>query len=203
MDKLYSILESRAGGKVEPQECVVEEVAASAQVKETSILKSDNIILGLKSESKEEAIERAGKMLVKEGYVNNNYIAAMQEREKIVSTYIGMGIAIPHGVGEAKKEVKESGIVVLQYPDGVVFGDDLAYLVIGIAGVGDDHLEILSNIAQALGDVEAIDLKIQIINLKYFKHLINNNLINLKLFKDNLIMLGSYENYFLSLVRDF
>lgn len=157
LDKLYSILESRTGGKVEPQECVVEEVAASAQVKETSILKSDNIILGLKSESKEEAIERAGKMLVKEGYVNNNYIAAMQEREKIVSTYIGMGIAIPHGVGEAKKEVKESGIVVLQYPDGVVFGDDLAYLVIGIAGVGDDHLEILSNIATSLEDETLVD----------------------------------------------
>lgn len=157
LDKLYSILESRAGGKVEPQECVVEEVAASAQVKETSILKSDNIILGLKSESKEEAIERSGKMLVKEGYVNNNYIAAMQEREKIVSTYIGMGIAIPHGVGEAKKEVKESGIVVLQYPDGVVFGDDLAYLVIGIAGVGDDHLEILSNIATSLEDETLVD----------------------------------------------
>ena len=157
LDKLYSILESRAGGKVEPQECVVEEVAASAQVKETSILKSDNIILGLKSESKEEAIERAGKMLVKEGYVNNNYIAAMQEREKIVSTYIGMGRAIPHGVGEAKKEVKESGIVVLQYPDGVVFGDDLAYLVIGIAGVGDDHLEILSNIATSLEDETLVD----------------------------------------------
>lgn len=157
LDKLYSILESRAGGKVEPQECVVEEVAASAQVKETSILKSDNIILGLKSESKEEAIERAGKMLVKEGYVNNNYIDAMQEREKIVSTYIGMGIAIPHGVGEAKKEVKESGIVVLQYPDGVVFGDDLAYLVIGIAGVGDDHLEILSNIATSLEDETLVD----------------------------------------------
>ena len=157
LDKLYSMLESRAGGKVEPQECVVEEVAASAQVKETSILKSDNIILGLKSESKEEAIERAGKMLVKEGYVNNNYIAAMQEREKIVSTYIGMGIAIPHGVGEAKKEVKESGIVVLQYPDGVVFGDDLAYLAIGIAGVGDDHLEILSNIATSLEDETLVD----------------------------------------------
>ena len=157
LDKLYSILESRAGGKVEPQECVVEEVAASAQVKETSILKSDNIILGLKSESKEEAIERAGKMLVKEGYVNNNYIAAMQEREKIVSTYIGMGIAIPHGVGEAKKEVEKSGIVVLQYPDGVVFGDDLAYLVIGIAGVGDDHLEILSNIATSLEDETLVD----------------------------------------------
>lgn len=157
LDKLYSILENRADGNIELAEVAVAEVAASAQVKETSILKGDNIILGLSSESKEEAIERAGKILVKEGYVNNNYIAAMQEREKIVSTYIGMGIAIPHGVGEAKKEVEKSGIVVLQYPDGVVFGDDLAYLVIGIAGVGDDHLEILSNIATSLEDEALVD----------------------------------------------
>lgn len=157
LDKLYSILENREDGNIELAEVAVAEVAASAQVKETSILKGDNIILGLSSESKEEAIERAGKILVKEGYVNNNYIAAMQEREKIVSTYIGMGIAIPHGVGEAKKEVEKSGIVVLQYPDGVVFGDDLAYLVIGIAGVGDDHLEILSNIATSLEDETLVD----------------------------------------------
>lgn len=157
LDKLYSILENRADGNRELEEVAVAEVAASVQARETSILKSDNIILGLSSESKEDAIERAGKILVKEGYVKNNYIAAMQEREKIVSTYIGMGIAIPHGVGEAKKEVEKSGIVVLQYPDGVVFGDDLAYLVIGIAGVGDDHLEILSNIAISLEDETLVD----------------------------------------------
>lgn len=157
LDKLYSILENRADGNRELEEVAVAEVAASVQARETSILKSDNIILGLSSESKEDAIERAGKILVKEGYVKNNYIAAMQEREKIVSTYIGMGIAIPHGVGEAKKEVEKSGIVVLQYPDGVVFGDDLAYLVIGIAGVGDDHLEILSNIATSLEDETLVD----------------------------------------------
>jgi len=157
LDKLYSILENRADGNRELEEVAVAEVAASVQARETSILKRDNIILGLSSESKEDAIERAGKILVKEGYVKNNYIAAMQEREKIVSTYIGMGIAIPHGVGEAKKEVEKSGIVVLQYPDGVVFGDDLAYLVIGIAGVGDDHLEILSNIATSLEDETLVD----------------------------------------------
>lgn len=157
LDKLYSILENRADGNRELEEVAMAEVAASVQARETSILKSDNIILGLSSESKEDAIERAGKILVKEGYVKNNYIAAMQEREKIVSTYIGMGIAIPHGVGEAKKEVEKSGIVVLQYPDGVVFGDDLAYLVIGIAGVGDDHLEILSNIATSLEDETLVD----------------------------------------------
>lgn len=53
--------------------------------------------------------------------------------------------------------MRNQGIVVLQYPDGVVFGDDLAYLVIGIAGVGDDHLEILSNIATSLEDETLVD----------------------------------------------
>ena len=135
------------------------EVSATeiVEVKESSILKESNIVLGLESVTKEEAITKAGELLAKEGYVNNEYVDAMLEREKIVSTYIGMGIAIPHGVGEAKKEVKESGIVVLQYPNGVMFGDELAYLVIGIAGVGDDHLEILSNIATSLEDESLVE----------------------------------------------
>lgn len=161
LDKLYSTLEEIFRGNARLQEeAAVAEVAAEVtivQCNESPILKSKNIVLGLKSENKEEAIERAGQLLFKEGYVNENYINAMQEREKIVSTYIGMGIAIPHGVGEAKKEVKNSGIVILQYPDGVIFGEDLAYLVIGIAGVGDEHLEILSNIATSLEDETLVD----------------------------------------------
>lgn len=161
LDKLYSTLEEIFRGNARLQEeAAVAEVAAEVtivQCNESPILKSKNIVLGLKSENKEDAIERAGQLLFKEGYVNENYINAMQEREKIVSTYIGMGIAIPHGVGEAKKEVKNSGIVILQYPDGVIFGEDLAYLVIGIAGVGDEHLEILSNIATSLEDETLVD----------------------------------------------
>ena len=76
----------------------------------------------------------------------------MVEREKIVTTYMGMGVAIPHGTSEAKETVKKSGIVVMQYPDGVQFGDEKANLIIGIAGVGDEHLEILANIAGSLED---------------------------------------------------
>ena len=151
LDELFNSLQARTNGNVK----VAKEVAATNEIveaKETSILNKNNIVLGLESVSKEEAIKRAGEILAKEGYVKEEYIQAMLEREEIVSTYIGMGVAIPHGVGEAKKEVKKSGIAVLQYPNGVKFGDEVAYLVVGIAGVGDEHLTILSNIAMSLED---------------------------------------------------
>ena len=93
--------------------------------------------------------------MVKGGYVKEGYIDAMHEREKVVTTYIGMGVAIPHGIGEAKKQIEKSGVVVLQYPNGVKFGDELAYLVIGIAGAGD--LEILSNIATSLENPDLVE----------------------------------------------
>ena len=116
------------------------------------VLCKENIFLGLYTVTKEEAIVLAGKKLVENGYVNENYIDAMLEREKIMTTFMGMGVAIPHGVNEAKKEVKNSGIVILQFPEGVDFDGEKAHLVIGIAGVGNEHLEILSNIAVVLDD---------------------------------------------------
>ena len=116
------------------------------------VLCKENIFLGLNTVTKEEAIVLAGQKLVENGYVNENYIDAMLEREKIMTTFMGMGVAIPHGVNEAKKEVKNSGIVILQFPEGVDFDGEKAHLVIGIAGVGNEHLEILSNIAVVLDD---------------------------------------------------
>ena len=81
----------------------------------------------------------------------------MVDRENMVSTYMGMGVAIPHGTSNAKETVKKSGIVVMQYPEGVDFGDEKAYLVIGIAGGGDEHLEILGNIVASLEDEELLE----------------------------------------------
>lgn len=135
----------------------VEQATASQEVaedlEEGVILRKRNIRLGLKTVERDEAIRIAGRMLYESGYVNKNYIEAMLERERDLSTYIGKGLAIPHGVGAAKEEIKKSGMVVLQFPEGVKFGDETAYLVIGIAGVGNEHLSILSNIATAI-DVE-------------------------------------------------
>ena len=116
-----------------------------------------NIVTGLPSESKEEAIRRAGRMLVDGGYVTLSYIQAMIDRENLKTTYMGMGVAIPHGTSEAKGKVLKSGIAVLQYPDGVAFGEEKAHLVIAIAGVGDSHMDILAKLAESLEDENILE----------------------------------------------
>lgn len=122
------------------------------------ILRKENILLDLKSVNKEEAIKMSGRLLVDGSYVEEEYIQAMLDREELVSTYIGNGIAIPHGVGSSKDKIKKSGIVVLQFPEGVDFSDDnKAYLVLGIAGKDNEHLKILSNIATSLEDIETVE----------------------------------------------
>ncbi|MBQ3206773.1 MAG: PTS sugar transporter subunit IIA [Bacteroidales bacterium] len=125
--------------------------------KEEGLLRLENIRTGLAPESKEEAIRRAGKILHESGYVDAEYIDAMIARENLTTTYMGMGLAIPHGTSEAKAAVKKSGIVVLQYPEGVDFEGEKAHLIIGIAGVGDAHLEILAKVSEALEDEEVLE----------------------------------------------
>ncbi len=117
-----------------------------------AILSPHNIILGLPSSSRDEAIRLVGERLIEEGYVTSEYVDAMFEREEIVSTYIGNGIAIPHGVGKARHQILHSGLVVMQYPEGIEYNGNTAYLVIGIAGKDNDHIKILANIAEAFGD---------------------------------------------------
>ncbi|WP_378956560.1 PTS mannitol transporter subunit IICBA [Pelosinus sp. sgz500959] len=128
----------------------VEESQESVQ--DNLILRKSNILLGLKTMDRDEVIRMAGRLLHEGGYVNEEYIEAMIERENDLTTYIGKGIAIPHGVGKAKENIKKSGMVVLQFPEGISFGEEKAYLVIGIAGMGNEHLSILSNIATAIND---------------------------------------------------
>lgn len=116
------------------------------------VIVADGIRLGQKPVTKEEAIQAAGELLVKLGYVDESYVEAMQERERLVSTYMGMGVAIPHGTTQAKGTVKKTGIVFLQYPEGVDFGAEKAQLVFGIAGIGDEHLDLLGKLCTLLED---------------------------------------------------
>ena len=126
-------------------------VIPDVPIKKTVLIK-EGIKLGQKPVTKEEAIQAAGELLEKLGYVDGSYVAAMQEREKLVTTYMGMGVAIPHGTTQAKGTVKKSGIVFFQYPEGVDFGDEKAQLVFGIAGVGDEHLDLLEKLCTLLED---------------------------------------------------
>jgi len=84
-------------------------------------LTKKDIRLGQEISNKEEAIRKAGEILVENGYVDSDYIPAMLEREEIVSTYMGNFIAIPHGTDEAKKSIKSTGISIIQIP-GVLNG---------------------------------------------------------------------------------
>lgn len=120
------------------------------------ILMNQNILLDQQDVTKEAAIRKAGQLLVKGGYVDSSYIDGMFEREKVYNTYIGNGVAIPHGVSGAKAAVKNSGIVVLQYKDGLDYDGEIAYFVIGIAGKGDEHLDILSQIAISIQDEDSV-----------------------------------------------
>ena len=143
-------------------ETFVLETVDEPQIKEEkkvkkAVLKKEGIKTGLKSVDKEIAIRAAGQLLCDLGFTDEAYIQAMVDRENMVSTYMGMGVAIPHGTSDAKEDVKKTGIVVMQYPEGVDFGEEKAYLIIGIAGVGDEHLEILGNIVASLEDEELLE----------------------------------------------
>lgn len=158
LDTFYAELEGRANATSAPAPAVEAEPEVKEEKKaKKAVLKKEGIKTGLKSVDKETAIRAAGQLLCDLGFTNEDYIQAMVDRENMVSTYMGMGVAIPHGTSSAKETVKKSGIVVMQYPEGVDFGDEKAYLVIGIAGVGDEHLEILGNIVASLEDEELLE----------------------------------------------
>ena len=124
-------------------------------------LQKEQIFLGLKAATKEEAIRFAGEQLVKAGFAIPDYVPAMFEREKLVSTYLGEGVAVPHGTIEAKDEVIKTGIVFCQYPDGVQFTDEedgVAKLVIGIAAKNNEHIAVVTSITSALDSEESIEV---------------------------------------------
>ncbi|MEY8337653.1 PTS mannitol transporter subunit IICBA [Lachnospiraceae bacterium 62-35] len=146
----------------EGQEDIPSEAAESmsdqaAAPEKKGVIIAEGIRLNQTPVSKEEAIQAAGELLERLGYVDKSYIDAMQEREKLVTTYMGMGVAIPHGTTQAKGTVKKTGIVLLQYPEGVDFGDEKAQLVFGIAGIGEEHLELLGKICEMLEEEELLE----------------------------------------------
>ncbi len=119
------------------------------------ILGRESVVVGLDSISRDEAIDLVGGMLVARGVVTEDYVAGMHQREATVSTFLGNGVAMPHGTFETKSAVMGTGIVVAQFPDGIAWGDSgTVHLVIGLAATGEDHVTILSQMAEVLQDEE-------------------------------------------------
>ena len=124
------------------------------------ILTIENIKLNQHFTTKESAIRAAGEVLVLAGYVEADYVDAMVQRENDVTTYMGNFIAIPHGTDVAKKYIKKSGISIIQVPNGVDFGtpeeEKMVTVLFGIAGVENEHLDILSQIAIFCSDIDNV-----------------------------------------------
>jgi len=116
-----------------------------------TILSKDRISLQASATDKPDAIRKAGELLVKSGCVLPEYVDGMLKREESMSTSLGNGVAIPHGVYENRDHILQTGISVLQLIDGVDWDEDeKVYMVIGIAAAGDEHVGVLSNLADAI-----------------------------------------------------
>lgn len=122
------------------------------------IFNVDNILLNASFDNKWDAIKTAGNILVENGYVTEEYIDDMVKREQIISTYVGNNVSIPHGVDESKNKIITSGISFIQVPEGVDFYENnKVYIIVGIAGKNDEHIEMLSKIALVCSDMQNIE----------------------------------------------
>jgi phosphoenolpyruvate-protein phosphotransferase len=116
-------------------------------------LESANVEVGARAAGKEEAIRQVAALLVRSGYIEAGYADSMLARERVANTYLGQGLAIPHGMPKDRDLIQRTGIAVLQLPAGVVWQpDDTVRLVVGIAARSDEHLDILANLTGLLFD---------------------------------------------------
>ncbi|HET7691293.1 MAG TPA: PTS sugar transporter subunit IIA [Nocardioidaceae bacterium] len=120
------------------------------------VLTAEAVVLGGSARSRDDAIDEAGRLLVAVGAVDESYVSAMHERETSVSTYMGNGLAIPHGTNEAKPAIRRTAISFVRYAEPIDWKGQPAEFVVGIAGAGDDHLTVLSRLAGVFTDEEEI-----------------------------------------------
>lgn len=108
---------------------------------------------GQQAANKEEAIRQVAAALVSAGNVADGYVAGMLAREQQTSTFLGNGIAIPHGTTDTRDQVLKTGVQVFQFPQGVTWGEgQTAYVAIGIAASSDEHLGLLRQLTHVLSD---------------------------------------------------
>lgn len=114
-------------------------------------LNAQDIHMQQHAASKQDAIKAIAGLLTQKGLVEAGYQDGMLAREAQTSTYLGSGIAIPHGTTDTRDQVKQTGVQVFHFPDGVDWGDgNLTYVAIGIAAKSDEHLSILRQLTRVL-----------------------------------------------------
>ncbi len=132
--------------------------AAAVQDTDTmgGLLAPESVVLDAADRTRDEAITRAGELLVQAGAVDAAYIEGMHAREQSVSTYMGNGLALPHGTNEAKSAIQRTAISFVRYSDGLDWKGKQVKFVVGVAALGNDHLKLLGRIAEVFLDADQV-----------------------------------------------
>ena len=153
----YDDLVARITQKPEIAEEVVQAPAKQnnqAAEKEPLTVSPQQIFLNAQVTTKDDVLKLISQNLSALGLVRGDYFDALLTREEKVSTYLINGVAIPHGVNEAKQQVIQTGVIIVQAPQGVVWNEkgDVARLIVGIAAKGKDHLNLLQRLTNVVMD---------------------------------------------------
>ena len=141
-------------------------------------LSESNIHLNANATDKEQAIEMAASALVQADNVENGYLQGMLAREQQTSTFLGNGIAIPHGTLDTRSMVKKTGVQVFQFPQGIEWGEgNIAYVVIGIAARSDEHLSLLRQLTHVLSDEDTAARLAKITDVAEFRAILMGEII--------------------------
>lgn len=122
----------------------------------TAVLDTSRIRLGGAATDRDAAIREVGELLVGSGAITPAYVDAMFDREQTVSTYMGNLLAIPHGTNEAKDAILESALSFVRYAEPIDWDGNPVRFVVGVAGKGNEHLEILGRIAIVFSDEDEV-----------------------------------------------
>ena len=151
-DEVVEVLRSSNG----PGGAGAEAAPEAAATGSADLLPDDSVVLLGRATTRDDAITEAGQLLVATGAVDASYVDSMHEREQSVSTHMGNGLAIPHGTNEAKPLIRRTALSFVRYPDGIDWNGNQVKFVVGIAGAGDDHLTVLSQLGQVFTDQDRV-----------------------------------------------
>ncbi|WP_034431522.1 PTS sugar transporter subunit IIA, partial [Candidatus Contendibacter odensensis] len=117
------------------------------------------IRLDVRADNKDEAIRLAGQMLADAGYIDPGYIDSLRQREQVANTFLGSGVAIPHGMIEDRHLIHHTGVAILQLRDGIEWNEgQKAHLVVAIAAQSDEHIAVLRRLTRLMQQPEALDV---------------------------------------------